>query len=183
MSGVLSGRVGHCAEDPEVPGHSRAPGGPVIKERRKARLWRLRATGDRAGRWCSAPPTSGCSMSYKLDSFLGKDAEKAEHTARSARRRRRPRHQPCRPRWTSPMPKPRRAVLAGQPDKNASQPWENPAHRGARDGHAIADAYTRTVSSAATSSRAMSATVRSPGCRAMPAASTRASGPSARCAR
>src|SRR4051795_7647332 len=50
------------------------------KGTRKARLWRLRAKAIALSLALGAA-TSGCSLSYKLDSFFGKDAEKAEHTA------------------------------------------------------------------------------------------------------
>ena len=71
MSGVLiGGRVGHCAEDLDVPGHSRCRGGPVIKERAR------RAYGGCAPQAIAlslmlGAATSGCSLSYKLDSFFG----------------------------------------------------------------------------------------------------------------
>src|ERR1041384_4015259 len=50
------------------------------KGTRRARLWRLRAQAIALSLALGAA-TSGCSMSYKLDSFFGKDAEKPEHTA------------------------------------------------------------------------------------------------------
>jgi hypothetical protein len=50
---------------------------PRYKGTRKARLWRLRAKAIALSVMLGAA-TSGCSMSYKLDSFFGKD--KPEHT-------------------------------------------------------------------------------------------------------
>src|ERR1044072_3841545 len=49
------------------------------KGTRKARLWRLRAQAIALAMALSAA-TGGCSMSYKLDSFFGKD-ENPEQTA------------------------------------------------------------------------------------------------------
>jgi hypothetical protein len=89
--------------------------------------------------------TSGCSLSYKLDSFLGKDGEKTEQTAS------------IRP---APAPTPTAAAAApsadndlayakaaaaevlARTDKDASQPWENPSTGARGTVTAIADAYT-----------------------------------------
>ena len=55
------------------------PRRPRYKGTRKARLWRLRAKAIALALTLSAA-TSGCSLSYKLDSFTGKNSEAAEHT-------------------------------------------------------------------------------------------------------
>jgi hypothetical protein len=115
------------------------------KGTRKARLWRLRAKAIALSLALGAA-TSGCSLSYKLDSFLGRDTEKAEHTGS------------IRP---APAPKPGPAgaavpvadndldfakaaarELLARPEKNASQPWENPGTGARGTVTAIADAYT-----------------------------------------
>src|SRR5215813_12650544 len=56
----------------------RLPRRPRYKGTRKARLWRLRAKAIALSLALGAA-TSGCSMSYKLDSLLGKD--QTDHTA------------------------------------------------------------------------------------------------------
>ncbi|MEJ0075697.1 MAG: RT0821/Lpp0805 family surface protein [Alphaproteobacteria bacterium] len=111
------------------------------KGTRKARLWRLRAKAIALSLALGAA-TSGCSLSYKLDSFLGKDAEKPEHTASI-----RPASAPG-PATAMPADmdlaytKAAVAALLGQPDKSASQPWENPATGARGTVTAVADAYT-----------------------------------------
>ena len=86
--------------------------------------------------------TSGCSLSYKLDSFLGKDADKADQTASV-----RPASAPG-PTGAVPaeldLAYARAAVaeLLGRPEKNGSQPWENPSTGARGTITAIADAYT-----------------------------------------
>jgi surface antigen len=81
-------------------------------------------------------------MSYKLDSFFGKDGERAEHTASI-----RPASAPA-PSSAAPAEmdlaytKAAVAALLGQPDKTASQPWENPATGARGMVSATADAYT-----------------------------------------
>src|SRR6185369_17000559 len=58
---------------------ARVPRRPRYKGTRKARLWRLRAKAIALALTLSAA-TSGCSLSYKLDSFMGKEHEATEHT-------------------------------------------------------------------------------------------------------
>jgi len=117
---------------------------PRYKGRRKARLWRLRAKAIALSLALGAA-TSGCSMSYRLDSLLGRDTDKAEHTGS------------IRP---APAPKPAPAAAAipagddldfakaaatellASPEKHASQPWENPGTGARGTVTAIADAYT-----------------------------------------
>jgi len=111
------------------------------KGTRKARLWRLRANAIALSLALGAA-TSGCSLSYKLDSFRGKDAEKPEYTAS------------IRPASTSSqaeaMPadmdlayaKAAAADLLGRPEKNGSQAWQNPSSGARGTITAVADAYT-----------------------------------------
>lgn len=81
-------------------------------------------------------------MSYKLDSFFGKDGEKAEHTA-SIRPTSGPAPTPAVPaEMDLAYAKAAAAALLGQPDKNASQSWENPATGARGTVTASADAYT-----------------------------------------
>ena len=109
------------------------------KGTRKARLWRLRAKAI-ALSLALAAATSGCSLSYKLDSFTGKDADRAEHTASI-----RPASGPA-----MAMPgdmdlayaKAAAAELLGRPEKNASQPWQNPSSGARGTITTVADAYT-----------------------------------------
>jgi outer membrane surface antigen len=111
------------------------------KGTRKARLWRLRAKAIALSLALGAA-TSGCSMSYKLDSFFGKDADKAEHTASI-----RPAPAPS-PATALPAEmdlayaKAAAAALLGQPARNGTQPWENPATGARGMVTATADAYT-----------------------------------------
>jgi surface antigen len=111
------------------------------KGTRKGRLWRLRAKAIALSLALGAA-TSGCSLSYKLDSFMGKDSEKPEHTAsiRPA----------AAPTSAGAMPadmdlaytKAAVAELLGRPEKNGSQPWENPSTGARGTITAAADAYT-----------------------------------------
>jgi len=89
--------------------------------------------------------TSGCSMSYKLDSFFGKD-EKPEQTA-AIRPAPAPRPAPS----TATVPndndlsyaKAAAAVVLARPEKDASQPWENPGTGARGTVTPMADAYTQ----------------------------------------
>src|SRR6478672_11462206 len=92
------------------------------KGTRKARLWRLRAQAIALSLALGAA-TSGCSLSYKLDSFLGKEPEQtasirpvsAPASAEAARAE-----------MDLAYAKAAVAELLGRPEKNGSQPWENP---------------------------------------------------------
>lgn len=90
--------------------------------------------------------TSGCSLSYKLDSFAGKD-EKSDQTASL-------RPTPA----TAPKPAPSAATptehdlayakaaaaaVLSRTEKDASQPWENPRTGARGTVTPIADAYTQ----------------------------------------
>jgi surface antigen len=116
---------------------------PGYKGRRRARLWRLRAKAIALSLVLGAA-TSGCSMSYKLDSFFGKDDKKDQTAALHA---------------PAPAPSPvsaaslsdndlayakaaATAVLA-RPEKNASEPWENPRTGARGTVTPTAEAYTQ----------------------------------------
>lgn len=119
------------------------PRRPRYKGTRKARLWRLRAKAIALALTLGAA-ASGCSLSYKLDSFMGKDSEKAEPTAS------------VRP---APEPRPSSAALPAEndlayakaaaaemlarPETGASQPWENPGTGARGTVTPLADAYTQ----------------------------------------
>jgi surface antigen len=113
------------------------------KGTRKARLWRLRAKALALSLALGAA-TSGCSLSYKLDSFLGKEGEKPQQTAAVQ-----PVPVPASAGVTAApadidlaYAKAAAAALLGRPGKNVSQPWENPGTGARGTVTAIADAYT-----------------------------------------
>jgi len=114
------------------------------KGTRKARLWRLRAKAIALSVMLGAA-TGGCSMSYKLDSFFGKD-EKPEQTA-AIRPAPAPRPAPS----TATVPndndlsyaKAAAAVVLARPEKDASQPWENPGTGARGTVTPMTDAYTQ----------------------------------------
>ncbi|MGZ8325846.1 MAG: RT0821/Lpp0805 family surface protein [Rhodoplanes sp.] len=123
----------------------RAPRRPRYKGTRKARLWRLRAKAIALALTLGAA-TSGCSLSYKLDSFLGKDSEKPVHTASV-----RPAAAPQPNQTTAATPaeydlayaKVAAAEVLARGEKDASQNWENPGNGARGTVTAIADAYTQ----------------------------------------
>jgi surface antigen len=117
---------------------------PRYKGRRKARLWRLRAKAIALALTLGAA-TSGCSLSYKLDSFMGKESERHEQAALA-------------PPAVAPKPSPSAAAAAetdlayakaaaslvlARGEKDASQPWENPGTGARGTVTALADAYTQ----------------------------------------
>jgi hypothetical protein len=113
------------------------------KGTRKARLWRLRAQAIALALALGAA-TSGCSMSYKLDSFFGKDEK--EQTASL-----RPAPAPA-PTQTAAVPpsehdlvyaKAAAALVLARPEKDASEAWENPGTGARGTVTPIADAYTQ----------------------------------------
>jgi surface antigen len=110
------------------------------KGTRKARLWRLRAKAIALSLALGAT-TSGCSLSYKLDSFTGKGADKTEHTASI------PSTATSAPTGALPgemdlaYAKAAAAELLGRPEKNGSRPWENPGTGARGTVTATADAY------------------------------------------
>jgi hypothetical protein len=119
----------------------RAPRRLRYKGTRKARLWRLRAKAIALSLALGAA-TSGCSLSYKLDSFLGNDGDKAEHTA-SVRPVSAPGPASALPAdMDLPYAKAAVAEFLGAPGKHGSQPWENPATGARGTITAVADAYT-----------------------------------------
>ena len=115
---------------------------PRYKGTRKARLWRLRAKAIALSVMLGAA-TSGCSMSYKLDSLFGKD--KPEQTATVSA----PAPSPAQSASATPndtdlsYAKAAAAVVLGRPEKDASQPWENPGTGARGTVTPIADAYTQ----------------------------------------
>jgi hypothetical protein len=118
---------------------------PRYKGTRKARLWRLRAKAIALALTLGAA-TSGCSLSYKLDSFLGKEGDQHGQTA-SIRPAPAPRPTPV----TAVLPadndlayaKAAVAELLARSDKGATQPWENPGTGARGTITAMADAYTQ----------------------------------------
>ena len=117
---------------------------PRYKGTRKARLWRLRAKAIALALTLGAA-TSGCSLSYKLDSFLGKDGDKNEQTASI---RPAPAQKPAPAAATLPADndlayaKAAATEVLARADKGATQPWENPGTGARGTVTAIADAYT-----------------------------------------
>lgn len=76
--------------------------------------------------------TGGCSMSYKLDSFLGRGEEKPDHTASvRAAPAVAPADQAAQQADDLAYAKAAAAEVLTRTDANASQPWENP-NTGAR---------------------------------------------------
>jgi hypothetical protein len=123
----------------------RLPRRPRYKGTRKARLWRVRATAIALSLMLGAA-TSGCSLSYKLDSFSGKE-EKADQTASL---RPTPAAAPTPP-PTAATPtehdlayaKAAAAQVLARTEKDAGQPWENPRTGARGTVTPIAGAYTR----------------------------------------
>src|SRR3954453_9866800 len=114
--------VSDIAQKTSVSRVIRMPRRLRYKGTRKARLWRLRAQAIALSLALGAA-TSGCSLSYKLDSFLGQESQ---HTASI-----RPASVPASGEATPAemdlaYAKAAVAELLGRPEKNASQPWENP---------------------------------------------------------
>lgn len=115
------------------------------KGTRKARLWRLRAKAVALALALGAA-TSGCSLSYKLNSFMAKDAD-LEHTgsigAAAA--------SPAAPAGTERaatadndlvFAKAAATDLLARPEKGVSRNWENPRTGARGTVTAVAEAYT-----------------------------------------
>jgi 17 kDa outer membrane surface antigen len=123
----------------------RLPKRPRYKGTRKARLWRLRATAI-AMSLALGTATSGCSLSYKLDSFTGKDSENAPLTTNSV-----PGSHASSPGTDSVMPpesdlayaRSAATLVVTRIDKGASVPWSNPATGARGTVTPLADAYTQ----------------------------------------
>ncbi len=136
MSGVQSGPCRTSRKNPDFPGDTAAPRRPRYKGTRKARLWRLRAKAIALALTLGAA-TSGCSLSYKLDSIMGKDSEKAEHTASV-----RPASAPATDGGRAPAEndlayaKAAAAEVLARGEKDASQPLGKSRHRRTRHGDA-----------------------------------------------
>src|SRR5690242_19994302 len=102
----------------------RVPRKPRYKGTRIARLWRLRAKAIALSLALGAA-TSGCSMSYKLDSLLGKDT--AEQTA-SLKPVAVPAPLPAANPSDNDLAYAKAAAVAvlARPEKDARLAWENP---------------------------------------------------------
>jgi hypothetical protein len=124
----------------------RLPRRPRYKGTRKARLWRLRAKAIALALTLGAA-TSGCSLSYKLDSLWGKD-EKPDQTASL---RPTPAAAPKDAPTTAATPsesdlayaKAAAAVVLARGEKDASQSWQNPGTGARGTVTPIAEAYTQ----------------------------------------
>jgi surface antigen len=120
----------------------RLPRRPRYKGRRLARLWRLRAQAIALALTLGSA-TGGCSLSYKLDSFMGKDSEKPAEAA-VVRPAAGPPKQAASPSdGDLAYAKAAAAEVLARTDKNASQPWENPGTGARGTITATADAYTQ----------------------------------------
>lgn len=86
-----------------------------------------------------SPAIGGCSMSYKLDSFLGKDKDASDQTASVSLV---PISGPTQDRDLN-YAKAAAAEVLARSEKNASLPWENPTTGARGTVTAIADAYTQ----------------------------------------
>ena len=121
------------------------PRRPRYKATRKARLWRLRAKAI-ALALTLGTATGGCSLSYKLDSFMGKESEKPQQSAPAG-----PAPTPTPHQSTAVLPadndltyaKAAAAEVLARAEKDATQPWENPATGARGTVTALADAYTQ----------------------------------------
>jgi hypothetical protein len=115
----------------------RAPRRLRYKGTRKARLWRLRAQAIALALTLGAA-TSGCS--YKLDSFFGKDEKEQTASIRPS-----PAPQPAVSGTENDLAyaKAAAATVLARPEKDASQPWENPSTGARGTVTPIADAYTQ----------------------------------------
>ena len=90
--------------------------------------------------------TSGCSLSYKLDSFMGKESEKPAHTGSVG-----PAAAVTPSASQTALPgdndlayaKAAAAQLLARSEKGLSQPWENPGTGARGTVTALADAYTQ----------------------------------------
>ena len=124
---------------------SRLPKRPRYKGTRKARLWRLRATAIAMSLALGAA-TSGCSLSYKLDSFMGKDSEKPQPATQSI-----PGPQASSAGTDGVLPpesdlayaKAAAALVVTRADKGASVPWSNPGTGARGTVTPVAGAYTQ----------------------------------------
>jgi surface antigen len=122
----------------------RLPKRPRYKGTRKARLWRLRATAIAMSLALGAA-TSGCSLSYKLDSFLGKDSEKPQSTTQSipGPRASSPATDSMPPESDLAYAKAAAALVVTRADKGASVPWSNPGTGARGTVTPVAGAYTQ----------------------------------------
>jgi hypothetical protein len=119
----------------------RVPRRPRYKGTRKARLWRLRAKAIALSLALGAA-TGGCSMSYKLDSLLGK--ESGDHTG-SIKPAPAPAPVPDASPSENDLAYARAAAVAvlSRGEKDAGQAWENPATGARGVVTPLAEAYTQ----------------------------------------
>jgi hypothetical protein len=119
----------------------RVPRKPRYRGTRKARLWRLRAKAIALSLALGAA-TTGCSMSYKLDSLLGKD--QADQTA-SIKPSAAPAPAPDASPHESDLAYAKAAAVAvlSRGEKDASQAWENPVTGARGTVTTLAEAYTQ----------------------------------------
>ena len=122
----------------------RSPSRLRYRGRRQARLWRLRAAAI-ALSLVLGLGTGGCSLSYRLDSFLGKSKEETPEVTGSVRPA--PTAQPGDAATLRPddlaFATAAAAEVLTRTDQNASQPWENPATGARGTVTPTADAYTQ----------------------------------------
>jgi hypothetical protein len=120
----------------------RAPPRRRYKGRRQARLWRVRASAI-ALLLVLGMASGGCSMSYKLDSFLGRGEDKADPTGSVRATPAAPPADQAAQADDLAYAKAAAAEVLTRTDANASQPWENP-NTGARGTVTpTANAYTQ----------------------------------------
>src|ERR1044071_9677721 len=98
----------------------RVPRKPRYRGTRKARLWRLRAKAIALSLVLGAA-TSGCSMSYKLDSLFGKEPDQTASLKPAAP----PATAPAATLSENDLAYAQAAAVAvlARPEKDASQPW------------------------------------------------------------
>jgi surface antigen len=116
----------------------RLPRKPRYKGTRKARLWRVRAKAIALSLALGAA-TGGCSMSYKLDSFFGKDQSDQTASLKAAA----PAREVGVLENDLAYAKAAAAAVLGRSEKDASETWSNPATGARGTVTPIAAAYTQ----------------------------------------
>jgi hypothetical protein len=121
----------------------RVPPRPRYRGRRQARLWRVRANAI-ALSIVLGLTTGGCSLSYKLDSFLGRsNDEKVEPTGTVHAPAPTPGEPAAQRADDLAYAKAAAAEVLTRTDANASQPWENPTTGARGTVTPTANAYTQ----------------------------------------
>jgi len=108
---------------------------------RKARLWRLRAKAIALSLALGAA-TGGCSMSYKLDSLFGKDQTEQTASLKTAAPSA-PAHEASVLENDLAYARAAAVAVLGRSEKDASEPWTNPATGARGTVTPIAAAYTQ----------------------------------------